>query len=105
VKWFNDALQASAFQFQRAHPRATVLVFDVYMVLDKMLETPTKWGFTNTTDWCAGVKEPDVFEKPEKYGCGNVDGYFWWDGGHVGRRVHEGLADEVKLFLNRGRRE
>ncbi|KAL4871839.1 hypothetical protein BDV12DRAFT_205698 [Aspergillus spectabilis] len=100
VGWFNSALAEHSRGFERQNPGSNVLLFDAHFVLNGILDSPERYGILNTTDICPGAKQPDIETEYEKYGCPTpVDTYFWYDAGHIGRRVHGVLAGALDHVL------
>lgn len=104
VEWFNSALEAQSWDFERQNPGSSVLVFDAHKVLSGILDHPRKYGILNTTDLCPGAKELDIETNYEKYGCPTpLETYFWYDSGHITSRVHEVLASALDAMLRKWR--
>lgn len=75
IEWYNEALQQHAWKFKAAHADTDVLVFDTTTFLNYVLDHPTEYGITNTTDYCAGYDQPYVNVDPGRYGCAPLDQY------------------------------
>ncbi|KAL4903599.1 hypothetical protein BDW74DRAFT_179596 [Aspergillus multicolor] len=100
VEWFNSALSTQAAQFHRENPSTNVRVFDTHSILAHVLDLPEQYGILNTTDFCAGYKQPDIETEYQKYGCLTpLDTYFWYNSGHITSRVHEILAEGLERTL------
>lgn len=102
VRTYNALLAAHARDFQTARPDATVLLFDVNAVLNRVFDDAAQYGFTNTTAFCPGYNQPDVATDPGKYGCGaGLGTYLWFNSGHLTSRVHEVFSKELVEWLGR----
>ena len=99
IQWFNNALHAQADAFTASHPDAVIIIFDVNEVLNRVLDSPGPFGFTNTTAFCPGFGQPDVLTDLGRYGCRPLREYFWYDDLHVNWRTHEVLAVFLKEFF------
>lgn len=65
-----------------------VELFDTFAFINGIAADPTRYGITNVTDtWFTPNVAP--------YQCTQPDRYFFWDGIHPTRVVHQLLADEV----------
>jgi len=55
--------------FKKRYRDSGVRVFDAHSVLSGILDTPTRYGIVNTTDFCSGYDQPDIADNYEAYGC------------------------------------
>ncbi|RMZ68106.1 lysophospholipase A [Pyrenophora seminiperda CCB06] len=101
VAEFNGIHAAHADAFQAEHRDVTVLQFDVNGVLNRVLDKYQDYGFENVTDYCPGYNQPDILSDPEKYGCTDLDTYFWFNSGHLTSRVHKIMEDSLRGWLMR----
>ncbi|EAL93371.1 hypothetical protein KXW98_001134 [Aspergillus fumigatus] len=100
ITWFNNALSQHAMSFARAHPNATVQVFDAHTALSNMMDHPAQYGIVNTTNFCAGYNQPDIETNYLAYGCPTpLDTYFWFNSGHLTSHVHKELAEILEAQL------
>ncbi|MEM6506237.1 MAG: SGNH/GDSL hydrolase family protein [Planctomycetota bacterium] len=63
-----------------------ITLFDVETTFDRLLQDPTLYGFTNTSDAFVGSS-------------GDVNGFVFWDEIHPTSRAHDILADAVFVAL------
>ena len=75
------------------------MFFDTCSYLYHILEHPSEYGITNTTDYCSNYDAPDIATNYAAYGCEPIQDYFWYNSGHITYRIHEILAGAVKEFL------
>ena len=99
VEEFNRILAAHATAFQAKHCNAAVLQFDVNGVLNRVLDEYQDYGFSNITDFCPGYTQPDILSDPEKYGCTDLDTYFWFNSGHLTSQTHEIMTGVLRAWL------
>ncbi|KAF1830798.1 lysophospholipase-like protein A [Decorospora gaudefroyi] len=99
VSSFNSIHAAHADAFQAKHRDATVLQFDVNSVLNNVLDNYQDYGLKNITNYCPGYNQPDILTNPEKYGCTELDTYFWYNSGHLTSRTHEIFTKELVEWL------
>ncbi|HVK56728.1 MAG TPA: SGNH/GDSL hydrolase family protein [Burkholderiales bacterium] len=83
---FNMALDETI----RAVPGVNIVRFDMFGLLNKVTETPAKFGFSNVTTPCySGFVVPD----PTATVCANPDRHLYWDLEHPTTKAHTLLAD------------
>ncbi|KAH7013365.1 hypothetical protein EDB80DRAFT_774656 [Ilyonectria destructans] len=100
IQTWNGELQAQTRTFASKHKGVRTGVFDANKLLKNVLDKPSSYGITNTTDYCSASNQwPQVVENPTQFGCVPVSEYFWFNSGHIGTRVHKALADGVEKFL------
>jgi outer membrane lipase/esterase len=83
---FNQELAARLTEFQLTRPDTTVLQFDTYAYLERLLNSAGALGFTNTTGQC--VTGPALAWGELLPGC-DPEGFVFWDGMHPTARTHE----------------
>ncbi|KAJ5362891.1 Esterase SGNH hydrolase-type, partial [Penicillium brevicompactum] len=102
IEWYNGALAEHAAAFAGKHKDAEVMLFDAHARLGAILDEPGKYGIVNTTNFCPGYDQPDIAVNYENYGCPTpLDGYFWFNSGHITSHVHQVLAEEVEDWLRK----
>ncbi|KAF2704697.1 carbohydrate esterase family 16 protein [Pleomassaria siparia CBS 279.74] len=99
VAWWNAALVAHASTFAEENPEARTMVYDANTFLNAVMDEPAKYAIVNTTSWCPGYNQLDVLTTPEKYGCGKLDEYFWYNSGHLTSHVHKIMVPDLVKFL------
>jgi phospholipase/lecithinase/hemolysin len=67
INWWDDALANHSSLFAQQNPDTNVMLFDAHAVLSGILDEPAKYGFVNTTGYCAAYNQPDILTDPEKY--------------------------------------
>ena len=73
-------------------PGADIRVFDLYSLLDSMLDDPSNYGLTETAVPCITPNlAPYICKKPKEY--------LFWDGLHVTKAVHEVMASQAAETL------
>lgn len=73
-------------------PGADIRTFDLYSLLESMLDDPANYGLTETAVPCITPNLPPyVCEKPQEY--------LFWDGLHVTKTVHEVMASQAEEVL------
>jgi outer membrane lipase/esterase len=85
VQGFNGALQQVVADFRLAGFRIDYL--DTYSLLNRVLDNPTRFGFTNTTGTC-------------ERGTISCQGYVFWDDIHPTTATHGVVARAVRSNLN-----
>ncbi|XP_014550747.1 carbohydrate esterase family 16 protein [Bipolaris victoriae FI3] len=99
VDLFNNIQASYADGFAEKHCDAAVLQFDVNTVLNDVLDRYQEYGFKNVTGYCPGYNQPDVLTDPGKYGCTELDTYFWYNSGHLTSRTHAIMTDVLGKWL------
>ncbi|CAE6510157.1 unnamed protein product [Rhizoctonia solani] len=79
VRNFNTLLEQRVNTFRASRNDVSVVLFDTNALMDKVLDNPRQFGFTDITGFCK---------------CSDP-GYFWYDSGHITERVHRLVADGV----------
>ena len=73
-------------------PGADIRTFDLYSLLESMLDDPANYGLTETAVSCITPNLPPyICEKPKEY--------LFWDGLHVTKTVHEVMASQAEEVL------
>jgi phospholipase/lecithinase/hemolysin len=101
VAEYNSMHAAHADAFQAKHRDATVLQFDVNGVLNDVLDNYQEYGYKNITDFCPGYNQPDILTHPEKYGCTELDTYFWYNSGHLTSHTHKIFTKALSKWLSK----
>jgi phospholipase/lecithinase/hemolysin len=99
VSSFNKIHAAYADIFQAEHKDAKVLQFDVNSVLNSVLNRYQDYGFKNVTDYCPAYNQPDILTEFSKYGCTELDTYFWYNSGHLTSRTHDIMTKALRKWL------
>ena len=71
-----------------ANPGIEVKLIDTFTFFNDVIAHPANYGIRNVTDTCVTPNTPP-------YQCASPKGYFFWDGVHPTRTVHQLLAHEV----------
>ncbi|CAE6499506.1 unnamed protein product [Rhizoctonia solani] len=85
VKTFNRLLEQRVGAFKASRYDASVASFDINKLMGKILDNPSKFGFTNTTGFCQ---------------CSDP-GYFWRDPYHPTERIHHLVANGILSELEK----
>ncbi|CAL5869632.1 uncharacterized protein PFLUO_LOCUS3862 [Penicillium psychrofluorescens] len=102
VEWYNDAVAQHAESFGKKYADTNVMLFDAHARLSAILDDPAPYGIRNTTNFCAGYDQPDIYTNYRNYGCPTpLDTYFWYDSGHMTSHVHAILARELGEWLEK----
>jgi len=99
VSSFNKIHTEHADAFQDQHKDVKVLQFDVNSVLNNVLDHYQDYGFKNVTNYCPGYNQPDILTDPGKYGCTELDTFFWYNSGHLTSRTHEIMTKALRKWL------
>lgn len=99
VESFNSIQETFASEFEAKNCDATVMTFDVNSVLNSVLDHYQDYGFKNIADYCPGFNQPDILTDPGKYGCTELDTYFWYNSGHLTSRAHEIMTGFLRKWL------
>ncbi|KAH8640963.1 carbohydrate esterase family 16 protein [Alternaria alternata] len=99
ISSFNKIHAAHADAFQSQHKDVKVLQFDVNSVLNNVLDHYQDYGFKNVTNYCPGYNQPDILTDPGKYGCTELDTFFWYNSGHLTSRTHEIMTKALRKWL------
>lgn len=69
-----------------------IIRFDTFAFITDVVDNPTAYGFTNSTDACySGFVTPD----PTATECADPDAHVFWDGEHPTSKLYSLLADEL----------
>ena len=103
---FNDRLAAMAYNLKYNYADTTVFQFDTSRVFSQVLTYPASYpqtaGYKNTTEFCDayenGTPAQDTFNET----CGiPVNQYFWLNSLHPTYPMHDVLAEQVSLLLEK----
>ena len=85
---YNAALEAMLETIEGVN----IIRFDTFAFLTDVVDNPTKYGFTNSTQTCySGFVVPD----PTATECSDPDAHVFWDGEHPTSKLYAVLADEL----------
>ncbi|KAE8551578.1 hypothetical protein TMatcc_001532 [Talaromyces marneffei ATCC 18224] len=78
VTAYNEGLNSMLFQFRDDHKDATVVVYDSFQYMTRVLDNPAEYGYKNAT-------------------CMNTDGSscVWWNNLHPGWKYHKYQAEDM----------
>ena len=96
---YNSGLPAIISYYQAQYPNIKIKMFDTKGLFDRLLQSPTTYGFTNVQDTC--LQNPDnnyVFATTRKAGCNGYN-YMFWDNLHPTTAVHKVLGEAVADFV------
>lgn len=99
ISSFNKIHAKHTNAFQSNHKDVKVLQFDVNSVLNHVLDHYQDYGLKNVTDYCPGYNQPDILTDPSRYGCTELDTYFWYNSGHLTSRTHHIMTKALKRWL------
>ncbi|KAF7298983.1 Carbohydrate esterase family 16 protein [Mycena indigotica] len=84
IDQFNTVLAEHVQRFKNTNPDAVVMTFDSNALFNSILDSPTEFGFTNTTGF---------------YTCADPTGFFWYNSGHPTQAVHKLIAQAIEAEL------
>ncbi|CAJ2513054.1 Uu.00g011730.m01.CDS01 [Anthostomella pinea] len=99
IEWWNEKLAGHVQDFSNSHNDATALLYDTNTFLNGVLDEPSMYGVHNITDFCPGYNNSTVLTDPGAFGCAPLDGYYWFNQGHITSHIHELIADDLRGFL------
>lgn len=80
VTAFNAELASQLANLSAAFPSTDIVLFDVFSLLNDVMQNPASYGLTNTVDACL----PSLVDAP----CADPGNYVSWDGFHPTTAVH-----------------
>ncbi|KAL5725952.1 hypothetical protein ACHQM5_009032 [Ranunculus cassubicifolius] len=96
---FNKKINAAATQLKKQLPDLKLVVFDIYKPLLDLVQSPSKFGFTEAKKGCcrSGTVEATVFLCNEQSPgtCSNATQYVFWDAVHPSQAANQVLADSL----------
>lgn len=112
----NAAIKNLVQEMSQRYPQVEWLTLDVNEIFTGILDNPSQYGFTNTTDTCyeamtpslhAPAKHPTVMEMVSsmKMSRAVVDactGYLFFDPVHPSERAHQIMAERAKKLFDEG---
>ncbi|KAI5776943.1 lysophospholipase A [Geopyxis carbonaria] len=80
VDAFDSAVRGEMRTFVERGRRSGVTTrwVDTGKALEKVLDSPERWGVTNTTGFCRAYDQPGIGTEYEAYGCRPIGEYFWY---------------------------
>ncbi|GAB1525522.1 hypothetical protein RhiTH_008685 [Rhizoctonia solani] len=85
VRTFNSLLEKRIEEFKASKRDVSIASFDINKLMAKVLDSPSQFGFANTTGFC-GCSDPE---------------YFWRDPYHPTEKFHRLIADGVLSELEK----
>ncbi|KAF8706111.1 carbohydrate esterase family 16 protein, partial [Rhizoctonia solani] len=85
VRTFNSLLEKRIKEFKASKRDVSIASFDINKLMAKVLDSPSQFGFANTTGFC-GCSDPE---------------YFWRDPYHPTEKFHRLIADGVLSELEK----
>ncbi|GFZ04219.1 GDSL-like Lipase/Acylhydrolase superfamily protein [Actinidia rufa] len=96
---FNKKIKAAATGLPKQLPGLKIAVFDIFKPLYDLVQTPSKFGFSEATRGCCGTGtvETTIFLcNPKSPGtCSNATQYVFWDSVHPSQAANQVLADSL----------
>jgi phospholipase/lecithinase/hemolysin len=80
VTAFNAELAGELADLSAELPSTDIVLFDVFSLLNDVMQNPADYGLTNTVDACL----PSIYDAP----CADPENYVSWDGFHPTTAVH-----------------
>ncbi|KAH8200938.1 hypothetical protein TruAng_004876 [Truncatella angustata] len=78
-----DGILANHTQdFADEHDTVKAMVYDANTFLNAVMDNPGQYGITNLT-YCPDYAQLEAATNPGKYGCLDLDEYFWYNSGHL----------------------
>ncbi|MGQ3888140.1 GDSL family lysophospholipase PlaA [Legionella sp. CNM-1927-20] len=106
----NELLGASLRELKVKYPTVQFLYFDTDRMVNKLLESPEEYGFTNTVDTCYDVLIDEVSKNSTLLMAAKsatvdetCEGYLFFDPVHPTALAHRLIADEVHTMLDSAR--
>ena len=72
-----------------------IIIFDYMAASERILNNPGSYGLTNLTDYCL------VWTGTANEICKSPDEYYFWDGLHPSRRVHQLMGEAMAEQLSK----
>ncbi|XP_057504438.1 GDSL esterase/lipase APG-like [Actinidia eriantha] len=98
---FNKKIKAAVTGLPKQLPGLKIAVFDIFKPLYDLVQTPSKFGFSEATRGCCGTGtvETTIFLcNPKSPGtCSNATQYVFWDSVHPSQAANQVLADSLIL--------
>ncbi|KAF3450664.1 hypothetical protein FNV43_RR06753 [Rhamnella rubrinervis] len=96
---FNKKISSAAASLQKQLPGLTIVVFDIFKPLYDVVNSPSKYGFTEATRGCCGtgtVETTSFLCNSKSIGtCPNATQYVFWDSVHPSQAANQILADAL----------
>ncbi|KAJ4959307.1 hypothetical protein NE237_026418 [Protea cynaroides] len=96
---FNKKISAAVSTLQKQLPGLKIVVLDIYTPLLDVIQSPSKYGFSETRRGCCGtgtVETTSFLCNPKSPGtCSNATQYVFWDSVHPSQATNQVLADAV----------
>ncbi|KAF2106524.1 lysophospholipase A [Lophiotrema nucula] len=99
VDWWNESLKRHTSAFAKNHPAAKAMVYDANTFFNSVMDHPSRYGVVNTTDFCPGYLNATVLTDPGAFGCTDLNGYFWFNSGHLTSHMHKVMSADLIPFL------
>ncbi|WP_131781006.1 GDSL family lysophospholipase PlaA [Legionella gresilensis] len=106
-KRHNELLGGSLKELKIKYPHVQFLYFDTDRAVNKLLDSPAEYGFTNTLDTCYDVLIDEVSKKSTLLMAAKAakidttcEGYLFFDPVHPTTVAHRLIADEVRAMLD-----
>lgn len=104
---YNNQLTTLVKEFNRTTPKTNVMLFDTQKTLNKVLENPSAYGFSNTYDPCLDISVSGGTFDAAKYllkyearsSCTDASKFVFWDTLHPTTATHRILAKEAFSFV------
>lgn len=93
-----NALLEAAMQDAAASLDIDIQLFDMHGVISNVLDDPSAYGFTNTTD--PALQGVDICTVIDGDPVDNPDEYVWWDFSHATHAVHAIMGDALLDLLD-----
>ncbi|XP_020227207.1 GDSL esterase/lipase APG [Cajanus cajan] len=98
---FNKKINSAAANLQKQLPGLKIAVFDIYKPLYDLVQSPSKFGFSEANRGCCGtgtVETTSLLCNPKSPGtCSNATQYVFWDSVHPSEAANQVLADSLIL--------
>ncbi|OVA14459.1 Lipase [Macleaya cordata] len=98
---FNKKINAAKAKLQKKLPDLKIAIFDIYKPLLDVVQSPSKYGFSEVRRGCCGtgtVETTSFLCNPKAPGtCSNATQYVFWDSVHPSQAANQILADSLIL--------
>ncbi len=87
----NSALSQTVNGLSQLEPNLNINIFDVNSLVNQIIASPGKFGFTNVTDACLNIVAQTI--------CSNPNEYLFWDNLHPTSYAHSIVAKSAEVTI------
>lgn len=103
VNQLNTNVASLVATLKSQNPTVNIRLFDIRTVVDDMLNNPSAYGVTNTTQSCLDINDDNSMNYAQtqgiRPGCTNADTYLFWDLLHPTTKAAQIIANQVIPFV------